>query len=63
MPLQKTCACIEDLVFNDYQFRKRHEYQVYVYHLYYKIYNNGGWDDYIFIDNDEYFNKYFKMID
>lgn len=63
MPLQKTCTCIEDLVFNDYRFRKRREYQVDVYPLYYKIYNNGGWDDYIFIDSYDYFNKYFKMID
>lgn len=63
MPLEKTCTCIEDLIFNDYQFHKRHEYQVDVYPLYYKIYNNGGWDDYIFIDNYEYFSKYFKMIE
>ena len=42
MKLERTCKCIEDLVFDDYQFHKGREYQVDVYPLFYKIYNNGG---------------------
>lgn len=61
MKFEKTCKCIEDLIYEDYTFHKGREYQVDVYPLFYKIYNNGGWDDYIFFGED--FNKYFKLIE
>lgn len=61
-PIEWTCICTEDLEFNNYQFLKGHEYQVDIYPLFYKIYNNGGYDDYIFIDGEDNFNKNFKMI-
>ena len=61
--LEKTCLCIKDLIFEDYQYHKGREYQVDEYPLFYKIYQNGGWDDYIFIESNDIFNTYFKLID
>lgn len=60
---EKTCSCIEDLIFEDYQFYKGREYQVDIYPSHYKIYQNGGWDDYIFLEGDDNFNKHFKLIE
>ena len=60
---EKTCSCIEDLIFEDYQFHKGREYQVDIYTSHYKIYQNGGWDDYIFLEGDDNFNKHFKLIE
>ena len=31
--------------------------------LYYQVYQNGGWNDYIFIEDENVFNKYFKLIE
>lgn len=59
---EKTCKCINDLTLNECQFHKGREYQVDIYPLYYQIYQNGGWDDYIFINSDEEFNSYFELI-
>ena len=70
MKLEKTCKCIAALSrVNDNnpektcEFIVRREYQVDVYPLYYQIYQNGGWDDYVFISSDEEFNEYFKLIE
>ena len=60
---EKTCSCIEDLIFEDYQFHKGREYQVDIYPSHYKIYQNGGWDNYIFLEGDDNFNKHFKLIE
>lgn len=60
---EKTCLCINDLIFDDYQFHKGREYQVDIYPLFYKIYNNGGWNDYIFLEGEDNFNKYFNLIE
>ena len=59
---EKTCKCIKELKIDNYQFHKLREYQVDIYPLFYKIYQNGGWNDYIYL-NEEEFNKYFKEID
>jgi len=59
---EKTCKCIEDLIFDDYQFYKNKEYQVDVYPSHYKIYN-VGYNNYIFIKGDDNFNKHFKIIE
>jgi len=59
---EKTCKCIEDLEIDNYKFHKLREYQVDIYPLFCKIYQNGGWNDYIYLKEEE-FNKYFKEID
>lgn len=68
--LEKTCKCLQDIetgqddkkmlfrdVFN-YVDRKS-EYNGLS--LLYKVYNNGGWYDYIIIKQEE-FDKYFEII-
>lgn len=60
---ERTCKCIEDLVSDNLQFHKGREYQVDVYLLHYKIYQNGGYDDYIIINDEDEFSKYFKLIE
>ena len=60
---ERTCKCINDVIINDYRFHKGREYQVDVYPLYYQIYQNGGWDNYVFISSDEEFDEYFKLIE
>lgn len=51
---------------NTLSFIERHEYQVDVYVTLdantYRVYNNGGWTDYIDID-EEAFSKHFRLID
>ena len=59
---EKTCKCINEYKIGDFIFHKRREYQVDVCPLWYQVYNNGGWSDYVFLEEDE-FNKYFKLID
>ena len=75
--LEKTCKCLQDIetVQDDKKmlFRKGREYQVDVFNyvdrkseynglsLLYKVYNNGGGDDYIIIKQEE-FDKYFEII-
>ena len=58
-----TCECIKDFVFNDMQFRAGREYQVDIYPMFLKVYKNGGWMEYVYFENKELFNEYFKMID
>lgn len=75
--LEKTCKCLQDIEIEQDDkkmlFRKGREYQVDVFNyvdrkseynglsLLYKIYNNGGWYDYIIIKQEE-FDKYFEII-
>ena len=59
---ERNCKCIQDYQENNLIFHKDREYQVDLYPLYNQIYQNGGWDDYIFMD-DETMEKYFKLIE
>ena len=75
--LEKTCKCLQDIETEQDDkkmlFRKGREYQVDVFNyvdlkseyngssLLYKVYNNGGWYDYITIKQEE-FDKYFEII-
>ena len=75
--LEKTCKCRQDIETEQDDkkmlFRKGREYQVDVFNyvdrkseynglsLLYKVYNNGGWYDYITIKQEE-FDKYFEII-
>ena len=68
---EKTCKCIESLTRNAampnndgdvLNFHKGREYQVDIFPLYYQVYQNGGWDDYIFMTEEE-FNKNFSIIE
>ena len=69
---ERTCKCIQDYKFPrclnhiiedyDLEFHKGREYQVDVTPLFYQVYQNGGWDDYIFMTEED-FNKYFKLIE
>ena len=75
--LEKTCKCLQDIETEQDDkkmlFRKGREYQVDVFNyvdrksgyngslLLYKVYNNGGWYDYIIIKQEE-FDKYFEII-
>ncbi len=63
--LEKTCKCIKECIFNGYEFHKGREYQVDIYPLFNKVYNNGGWDEYVFFEDNEEneFNEYFKLIE
>ena len=69
---EKTCKCIKELIINadvpnndgnELVFHKGREYQVDIFPLFYQVYQNGGWDDYIFIEGNDIFNTYFKLID
>jgi len=62
MKIEKTCKCIKDFTFDEYVFHKGREYQVDIYPLYYQIYQNGGWNDYVFLENNDDFNEYFELI-
>ena len=58
-----TCVCIKSLGDKSkYMFIPRHEYQVDIYPLYYKVYANGEWNDYEYFNEDE-FSEYFKLIE
>lgn len=59
---ERTSICINELIIDQHRFYKNREYQVDVFPLYYQVYRNGGWNDYIFLTYDE-FIKYFKLID
>ena len=66
MKLENTCRCKHSLEFNDaygkpHEFIVSREYQVDIYPLWYEVYQNGGWDDYIHLE-EEQFNKYFIEI-
>lgn len=58
-----TCVCLKEYYINgELIFIKRHEYQVDIYPLYYKVYINGDWKDYEYFD-EKTFNEYFKLIE
>ena len=57
-----TCTCIKNLINENYQFYEKHEYQVDIYPLYYKVYTNGGWNIYEFFNEDEFY-EHFKLIE
>lgn len=59
---ERTCKCIKNYKFDNLEFHKGREYQVDVYPLYYQIYQNGGWNDYIFMNTEEEFQEYFLLI-
>ena len=73
MKLEKTCKCIAALSrVNDNnpektcEFIAKREYQVDVYyyldHSHYKVYLNGGWNDFIILTENE-FNECFELIE
>ena len=47
--LERTCKCIKDYEIENLIFHKDREYQVDIFPLYYQVYQNGGWEDYIFM--------------
>lgn len=58
-----TCTCIKSYYINDdLSFINKHEYQVDIYPLYYKVYINGDWKYYEYFDENT-FNQYFKLIE
>ena len=68
--LERTCRCINDFVIlpdnrhsneKELNFHKGREYQVDIYVLFFKVYQNGGYDDYAFLSNEE-FDDYFELI-
>lgn len=73
MKLEKTCKCIAALErVNDNDSKKmcefivRREYQVDVYyyldHCHYKVYANGGWNDFVILTENE-FKECFELIE
>jgi len=62
MKFERTCVCIEDYEIEDLIFHKGREYQVDIFPLYYQVYQNGGWYDYIYIQEED-FDKNFKLIE
>ena len=60
--MERTCKCIQDYEQDGLKFHKGREYQIDIYPLYNQIYQNGGWNDYIFMD-DESIQEYFELID
>ena len=63
MKFERTCVCTEDYEIEDLIFHKGREYQVDIFPLYYQVYQNSGYDDYIIINDDDEFSKYFKLIE
>jgi len=68
---ERTCRCTENLTINasmphddgnELSFHKGREYQVDIYPSYYQVYQNGDYDDYIFVTEEE-FNKNFSLIE
>lgn len=77
MKLEKTCTCIHNIVLENKGTNKTNnptcgfisgrEYQVDVFTCfknpdYFKVYPNGGNEDWIFLDKDE-FNEWFREIE
>ncbi len=72
MKFEKTCKCNmecrrpnEGVNNNECVFLKGHEYQVdeYVYldRSHYKVYPNGGWNDFVFFEEND-FREFFELI-
>ena len=62
MKFERTCICIEDYEIEDLVFHKWREYQVDIFPIFYQVYQNGGWNNYIYMQ-EENFNKKFKLIE
>lgn len=73
MKVEKTCKCVKSTpnIYRNEQskefcsFIEGREYQVDVYmtssDIHYKIYQNGGWEDWVMLEQEE-FDKWFKEI-
>jgi hypothetical protein len=61
MKFERTCVCIKDYEYENLIFHKGREYQVDIFPLYYQIYQNGGWYDYVYMQEED-FDKNFKLI-
>lgn len=67
---ETTCKCIKNFKCMNsgnlskipLEFHKGREYQVDIYPLYYHLWQNGGWNDYICLTKDQ-FNEYFILIE
>ena len=68
--LERTCRCINDLsipsegrnsALDILNFHAGREYQVDVYPLFLQVYQNGGWDDFVRLNEDE-FKQHFELI-
>lgn len=68
---EKNCKCIKEFVTfpdnvfsneDELYFHVGREYQVDIYALYFKVYQNGGYNDYVNLDDSE-FSEYFRLID
>lgn len=70
--LEKTCRCKKEYSNKRINTNVRgpktpllyvegREYQVDVFPLFNVVYNNGGWTDYCYLNNEE-FDKYFELI-
>ena len=62
MKFERTCVCTEDYEIEDLIFHKGREYQVDIFPFYYQVYQNGGWHNYIYMQEED-FDKNFKLID
>jgi hypothetical protein len=62
MKFERTCVCIKDYEYENLIFHKGREYQVDIFPLYYQIYQNGGWYDYVYMQEED-FDKNFKLIE
>lgn len=69
--LEKTCRCINDLsipsegrnsALDILNFHAGREYQVDVYPLFLQVYQNGGYNDYVYLEEKE-FLEHFEMIE
>ncbi len=59
---ERTCKCIEDYKFDNLEFHKGREYQVDEFLMYYQVFQNGGYDKYVIINEEDKFSKYFSLI-
>lgn len=66
MKLEKTCRCIKGASLGGHEFLEKKEYQVDILvqasGSTYKVYRNGGWDDYVTLPEEE-FKEYFEEIE
>lgn len=63
---EKTCKCFKSKQFiengTELNFLEGHEYQIDIYPLFNKVYVNGGWDNYVYL-TDEELSENFKIIE
>ena len=69
--LERTCRCNNDLsipsggrnsTLDTLNFHAGREYQVDVYHLFLQVYQNGGYNDYVYLEENE-FLEHFEIIE